>query len=75
MLIATLMVGVACGYVGSHFVDAAPISDRPTSLSPEERQEHYRLLRKHGLLHDVAIIYEDQLGRYYIRGGRRIKFQ
>ncbi len=40
-----------------------------------EGMRHKRLLAKQGLAHDVAVILEDPLGRYFIRDGRRCAFR
>ncbi len=48
---------------------------RPVFASAADQQEHYRLLKKHGLTGEVAVILRDPLGDYYIRNGRRYAFR
>ena len=48
---------------------------QPVFVSAAAELKHKRLLKKHGLDLQVAVILEDPLGRYYIRDGRRYKFQ
>lgn len=50
-------------------------ADRPAFSTAAAEQEHLRLLKKHGLEGDVAVVCRDVLGEYYIRNGRRYKFQ
>lgn len=51
------------------------VPPRTVFASTAEELQFKRLLAKHGLNHDVSIIYEDHLGKYFIRDGRRCAFR
>jgi hypothetical protein len=74
---ALLLLGAALGYAWC--INQVPpdrdLPDRPSFKSEVERQEFYRLLRKHGLQHEVVLIHEDRLGKYFIRGNKRCAFK
>lgn len=77
-VLAIIVLGLMLGYAWRLFQEPVPHydpPDRPSFKSEADRQEHFRLLRKHGLEHQVAIIYEDHLGRYFIRGNQRCAFK
>jgi hypothetical protein len=54
---------------------APQIPEQPELKGAAEKVEFQRLLAKHGLQYDVSIVYEDHLGRYFIRDGRRCAFK
>ena len=51
------------------------IHGQPAFERAAEKAVFLRLLAKHGLQYDVSIIYEDHLGKYFIRDGRRCAFK
>lgn len=73
---AVLLAIALVGYVFVLFLPAtADPYDRPVFVTEADRAEHYRLLKKHGLQYDVAVIYKDRLGWYFIRDGQRCAFK
>lgn len=54
-----------------HYLPAAP----PAFQNDEERREFHRLLRKHGMDRQIAVIHEDRQGWYFVRDGRRCAFR
>lgn len=53
-----------------------PPAVEPAVLSESDRVEHSRLLLKHGLLWDVAVIEEDRDGSlWFWRDGKRCQFK
>ena len=75
--LAILFFTFWAGYIGGiwHETGKLEITARTGFDSEEERAEHLRLLRKHGLQYDVAFIYEDRIGKYFIRDGKRCAFK
>jgi len=51
------------------------IQGQPAFERATDKAVFQRLLAKHGLKHEISIIYEDHLGRYFIRGGKRCAFR
>lgn len=51
------------------------IHGQPAFERAAEKAIFQRLLAKHGLQYDVSIIYEDHLGKYFIRDGKRCPFK
>jgi len=43
--------------------------------SAQEEKEHKAKLAYRGLAHDVALIYRDRIGEYFIRDGKRCSFE
>jgi len=76
--LGAFMGGVIMILVLGCCIVARDADDRPprAPFSTEaEAGEHKRLLEKHGLEREISVILEDPLGQYYIRNGRRYKFQ
>ena len=77
LILASSLV-VSLGLYARRSVPEAPIpapAPQTAFVTAAEALEHKRLLKKHGLDREIAVILEDPLGRYYIREGRRYKFQ
>ncbi len=63
-----------CAFNPGRQLEAPPV--RPAVfVTAAAEQAHRRLLKKHGLKGEVAVLCRDVLGWYYIRNGRRYKFQ
>ena len=71
-LLALLIVALV---LSSHFPPERQIHGQPAFERAAEKAVFSRLLAKHGLQYDVSIIYEDHLGKYFIRGGKRCNFK
>jgi len=67
MLVFAFCVGVVFGI--RHEAATRPETDAVAGFrSEEERAEYHRLLRKHGLQYDLAVIFNDSAGLYFING-------
>ena len=74
---AIILIGVALGYSWRMLQTTSATEDPPewpAIKTDAEKQEFNALLKHHGLNHDVTIIYEDHLGKYFIRNGKRCAF-
>jgi len=77
-IIVSVCIGFCIGYASQlwYVPPPGPGPDSPPAFRDAlEEREFKRLLKKHGLEHDVNIIYEDHLGRYFIRNGKRCAFK
>ncbi len=64
------------GFVGGIWYEAKP-PDYEYAVgfkSEQEEKEHKAKLAYHGLAYDVAVIYRDRIGQYFIRDGKRCPF-
>lgn len=69
------IAGVGCGYTWRMIQELRePVKYTYPVMDKEEKAEFYKLLTKHGLL-EASVVYEDVLGWYFIRDGRRCPFK
>lgn len=74
-LIALLLLVIAALALDGLFPPERQIHGQPAFERAAEKAVFQRLLAKHGLQYDVSVIYEDALGRYFVRGGKRCAFK
>lgn len=74
-LIAMLLLVIVALILDSHIPQERKIPEQPAFERAADQAVFQRLLAKHGLQHDVSLIYEDHLGRYFIRDGQRCPFK
>lgn len=74
--VIVLLLVFALGWCSRRALPEAPAPEtRQVFISVAAEREYKRLLAKHGLNHNVSIIYEDHLGKYFIRDGERCAFR
>ena len=71
--LVVLIIGIVIG-LGQCSV-LAPQKDNSPIMRDSEKKAHKRLLIKHGLAWDVAVIHRDMVGQYFIRDGKRCEFK
>ena len=75
-LVIVIIIALTCLFTWCSSRTSAPqVDERPVFQTVSARQDYYRLLNKHGLAHDVAVVFQDPLGKYFIRNGKRCPFK
>jgi hypothetical protein len=75
VLFCIFITGVGCGYTWRMIHEIQePIKYEYPTMSEKEKAEFCKVLKKHGLL-EASVIYEDVLGWYFIRDGKRCPFK